>query len=472
MSAIFKKLFGLYTGVILFSFTLLALALSVAFRGYFISQKEESLKKQGEKISYLYARFLSGEIGGLYELHSQFRIIGEYLDSDFIIVGRDFRVLSASEGVGAGFVGKTLSEESAEPFRAALSGKIVTSRGGASEVFAEPAITVGYPVVVDGRAVCVILMSSSVPELQRTIAEVYKIGLWCLAASVGAAFIMAFASSRRISEPLREMSEAAKLIAGGNFDRRVEAAGADEIAQLAWSLNSMAESLSSQEASRKEFIANISHDFRSPLMSIRGFVQAMKEGAAPAENFPRYFGIIISETDRLLKLANDILDLNKIAGTGLALSDFDVNALIKETALGAEERVRAKGLTLSLTFADEASYVRADYEKIERVLQNLLDNAVKFTPPGGKIDVETTLLEGRLRVNVRDTGEGISKADAVRVFERFFKGDAARSAAQSGSGLGLAIVREFISAHGESVVLKSEEGQGCDFEFWLGLSEE
>lgn len=467
-NSIFRKQFILYMGVIILTFALLGVVLSQAFKTYFTDQKADSLKRQGEKISTAYARTLRGGIIDIFQLSNQFRIINEYLDASFILVDTGFGIIGVSDDISADFIGEKLE---AEVFKPVLEGKVVTAEGTIEGLFDEPVLTVCYPIIVNNTVLCAILMNSSVPELQSTISEAYKIGLWCLAISAVLAFALIFISSKTMSKPLREMNEAAKVIASGDFDKRIETKSRDEVGQLAKSLNNMAESLNKQEIARREFIANISHDFRSPLTSIRGFLQAIEDGTIPEERQSYYINIVLDETQRLSALAEDILTLNKLeTNTELIYEDFDINGLIRRTVSRFEQRIKEKKLKTRIVFSDKNTYVYADFEKIERVIYNLVDNAVKFTPDGGEINIETTMSKetrGKLTVSVRDNGPGISEQEKLRVFERFYKADASRGADKKGSGLGLSIAREFIKAHGENISLTSEPGKGCDFKFSL-----
>jgi len=265
------------------------------------------------------------------------------------------------------------------------------------------------------------------------------------------------------------MNEAAKKISGGDYEKRMAAKGHDEVSQLANSLNNMAESLDRQERSRREFIANISHDLRSPLTSIRGFIQAIRDGAAPPSQINRYLDIVLDESDRLSKLANDIVDLSQIEARKLALekSVFDINLEIRGIAMLFETRIIEKRLNFNLSFADSQNLVYADYDRIRRVIYNLLDNAIKFTPEGGAVIIETSLKDGKVWVTIRDNGAGISAEDQKHIFDRFYKADASRGLDKKGNGLGLSIVREFTRMHGYAVTLVSSPGKGSAFTFAL-----
>jgi signal transduction histidine kinase len=189
----------------------------------------------------------------------------------------------------------------------------------------------------------------------------------------------------------------------------------------------------------------------------------------PPDKVNHYLDIVMEESDRLSKLARDVVDLSEAEAERMSLNEsaFDINALIRETAMMFETRITQKNLTLQLNFAYVSNYVKADRDKIHRVIYNLLDNAQKFTPDGGEITIETALTGGLVKVVVKDTGIGMSEEDQKRVFGRFYKADISRGEDKNGNGLGLAIVKEFTRLHGSYVTLESEPGQGSVFSFEL-----
>ena len=281
--------------------------------------------------------------------------------------------------------------------------------------------------------------------------------------------VLVYGSTKRMTQPLIEMNEAAKIIADGRLDKRIEVNSNDEIGQLADSFNLMTESLEETEKNRQEFIANISHDLRSPLTSIRGFIEAIVDGTIPEEKQNHYLKIVLEETGRLSKLANDLVDLSSAQAGKMVIEkcDFDINDLIRESIEVMEPRFKQKSIKVNAIFADEVTIVNADPNKIKRVLQNLIDNAIKFSFNGGEIIVEVEEKNKKVFVHVKDNGKGITKDEMKHVFERFFKADTSRGLDKTGVGLGLSIVKEFINAHGERVEVKDREGGGTEFVFAL-----
>ena len=448
--SVFKKQFFLYMSILAISFILMSVALTQAFRAYFTNQKEAALKAQGEKISQLYARaFRPGafvDMAAVNQLGSQLQIIYEYLESSFIIVDTEYTVFAVSEDIDRSHMGEIVEIPELTPV---MDGVVVTSQGRIDALYDEPVLSVAYPIYMGDMVTAAVIMNSSLPELERTITDAYRMIVLCLLLSVIISFVLIYISTKKMVSPLREMNQAAKIIADGDFERRITVKSSDEIGQLAASFNEMAESLNRQELVRRDFIANISHDFRSPLTSITGFLTAISDGTTTPDKINYYIGIVLEETERLKAMANNILDLNDAHNVGVALnmSDFGLNELIKSTVVNFETRILQKQLNIVLLLMDNLT-VTADYDKIRRVVYNLFDNAVKFTPEHGSITVETSVKDGKACVSIKDTGCGISAEDKKRVFERFYKADASRGADRRGSGLGLSIVQSFTDAQG------------------------
>ena len=286
------------------------------------------------------------------------------------------------------------------------------------------------------------------------------------------AMIMILIYTNNIIRPVKEMKEMASSVAEGDFSKEVTSYSNDEIGQLAESINSMTTDLKELENLRSGFIANISHDFRSPLTSIRGFLEAMLDGTIPQEMHPKYMQVVLDETNRLTKMTNNILDLTKMENgqDELKLSHFDVNEMIVKMAIGFEQRIEEKSIQMDFRFLQEKLYVNADLDKIQRVVYNLIDNALKFTSQGDTIRVETSVVGQKAMISISDTGAGIDEKALSHIFERFNKGDASRGNDKKGNGLGLTIVRQILLNHGEDIKVQSKLGEGTTFTFTLPLA--
>jgi len=274
--------------------------------------------------------------------------------------------------------------------------------------------------------------------------------------------------------PLRSINHAAKEYAAGNLNYKIRRHFAhDEVGTLAATLELMADDLSNSEKTQREFIANVSHDFRSPLTSIKGYLEALIDGTIPPEKSETYIRRIISETERLSKLTQGMLTISSIdRNTVLNRSDFDINEMIRRVCNTNENACSAKNIDFALTFESESEFVNADYSKIEQVLYNLIDNAIKFSEKDSSIYISTSCKSRKVFVSVKDTGIGIPKDSIKKIWDRFYKTDISRGRDKTGTGLGLSIVREIIQAHNETIDVISTEGVGTEFVFSLPMSEE
>lgn len=269
--------------------------------------------------------------------------------------------------------------------------------------------------------------------------------------------------------PLRKITEAAKQYASGNLDYEIPVNSEDEMGYLSASLNYMSSQLKDMEDYQKKFVANVSHDFRSPLTSIKGYVQAMADGTIPPELQEKYLNIILFETERLTDLTQDLLTLNEFDTQNLLLNKetFDIHEMIKNVAASFEGRCTQKRISIELIFDTKHLNVYADQRKIQQVLYNLLDNAIKFSDSETTITIETTDRGSKVYTSVKDYGIGIPRNSLNKIWERFYKTDLSRGKDKKGTGLGLAIVKEAIQAHGENITVMSTEGVGTEFIFTL-----
>ena len=280
--------------------------------------------------------------------------------------------------------------------------------------------------------------------------------------------------SELVYGPLLRIITATEQYAAGNLRYEISIESDDEIGYLAASLSYMAQELAKGEDNQKHLVANVSHDFRSPLTSIKGYLEAMQDGTIPEEMYPKYIGIVINETDRLIKLTNNLLTLNNLNTQGMILekSSFDINGIIRKTISTFEGSCRDKKISIRLSLTGQKLLVYADLSRIQQVLYNLIDNAIKFSHRNSSIVIDTSIRHNKVFVSVKDSGIGIPKDSVPLVFDRFYKTDISRGKDKKGTGLGLSITREIIRAHGENINVISTEGVGSEFIFSLPLSSE
>lgn len=330
-------------------------------------------------------------------------------------------------------------------------------------MFSSP-ITVNYKV--RGYVVIHKPTSSLVSYANGLVAIAYEtLGLLFLAA-----FVVLILFTYVVYIPIRKITKAADEYAAETL-KKIDVHSNDEIGYLAASLNYMANELNTLEDDQKKFVSNVSHDFRSPLTSIKGYVEAMLDGTIPVEMQDKYLNIILFETERLNKLTKSLLELNKFGshGTMLDITDFDINHTIRMTVQTFEGRCMEKRITFNLILTGEKLFVSADMSKIEQVLYNLIDNAIKFSHTDSAITIETTEKNDKIFVSVKDTGIGIPATASKRSGSASTRriSPAARTKRNRAWS---SIVKEIVQAHGENINCISTEGVGTEFIFTLPLA--
>lgn len=283
------------------------------------------------------------------------------------------------------------------------------------------------------------------------------------------AFLVSFALTRHITKPLKKMKEAAKNIAAGNFNERIPITSNDEIGELAKTFNSMTQALEELEDMRNSFLSDVSHELRTPMTIIGGFVEGILDGTIPKEEENKYLTIVSGEAKRLSKLVTDLLEATRLeqGKINIEKKNIDMNRLVTEVAVTYEQRLIEKNISVNVLLEEDDCIAFADKDSIKRVLINLTDNAIKFTPVGGTIFIKTQNEDKKIKVSIENSGNGISEKDLRHIWERFYKSDKSRGMDKKGVGLGLHIVKTIISQHGGEIFAESKEGEYARFTFIL-----
>ena len=341
-------------------------------------------------------------------------------------------------------------------------------------VFSSPHMVHSMPVFdeQDGEVRANIFVCTSslmMTELIQTISKTIMMAiLWVLMAALIAVYFI----TERIVGPLKKISVAARQFADGKFDARVPVHGKDEVAELAVAFNNMAESLDNYETMRNTFISNVSHDLRTPMTSISGFVDGILDGVIPPDKHEYYLKIVSNEVKRLSRLVSSLLDLSKIqAGERkFTMAPFDICEMARQILISFEQNIESKKLEVEFDCEEDNILAVADRDAIYQIMYNLCDNAVKFSIDGGLLRIKIKKLKNKkILVSVYNEGQGISPADLPYVFERFYKSDKSRGLNKTGVGLGLYISKTIIDAHGEKIWAESEFERNCNFSFTLPL---
>ncbi len=434
-----------------------------------INQKKSLLYNEAILISSEYmTSFYNEQISLNNYLATQIKAIGTFLDARIWIVNKNGIVISDTNPlenedqeinvleIDPNFLDETFSD------RTVMKG-----------VLAEPSLSVVYRVTYKYQMQGYIVMHSSLSDIRKSSIYFIDIINLCFLIFLGFLFVI-FCYLHNITVlPLNKLNKAASEYTAGNYSYAINMKQRDEFGDLANSLSYMAGEINNLDDYQKKFVANISHDFRSPLTSIKGYAEALQDGTIPYEMKDKYLGIILFETDRLNKLTTSLLALNSFdnKGTLLDIVSFDINNIIKKIAESFEGTCTQKKVTLNLMFSSKETFVDADMGKIQQVLYNLLDNAIKFSHHNSSIKVSSVEKGDKVFVSVKDHGIGIPKDSIKKIWERFYKTDTSRGKDKKGTGLGLSIAKEIMAAHNENINVISTEGVGTEFIFSLPRTE-
>lgn len=316
-----------------------------------------------------------------------------------------------------------------------------------------------------------VMMHTPVPEIQKTGTTILNIFLPIVFLSLFISFILIYILSKKITNPLKQMTQTARRITAGDWKSRLTAKGNDEVTALAESFNHMIDTLENLEKMRRNFVANISHELRTPMTSINGFIEGILDGTIPEEKHTDYLNIVKEEVKRLQRLVNDMLDIARMeAGeTKVNITSFDICEVVRLSVIHLQQVIEQKNIDFRASFEQESMIVKADRDAIQRVIINLLHNATKFTPEDGNISVSVREIKGKAELTVTDSGEGIPEEDLPYIFDRFHKADKSRSRDKTSVGLGLYIVKNILKAHHEDIAVQSGQGKGTAFIFSLPM---
>ncbi len=430
-------------------------------------EKADALYKEATLIANTYASDLYNTVTTLDVVQSQLGALSTYLSATIWIINPSGRmILDSSQKLDVE------NEVVVEGFDPTVTAGSYYTIGNFFHSFDEEMLSVFAPITSEFKVRGYVVIHTSMNDIYATSNGLLNISYITLCILFLLSLIILIFFTEMVYIPLRKITEATEQYAAGNMHYEFSVESEDEMGYLAASLSYMASEMARFEDNQKKFVANVSHDFRSPLTSIRGYLEAMLDGTIPPEAYDKYLNIVLNETTRLTKLTNSLLTLNNLNTKGMLLNktDFDINKVIRNTAATCEGTCRQKNIAIELILTGESMYVNADMEKIQQVLYNLIDNAIKFSHHNSVIKIETTEKGNKIFISVKDNGIGIPKDDLKLIWDRFYKSDSSRGKDKKGTGLGLSITREIIHSHGEHINVISTEGVGSEFIFSLAKS--
>ncbi|MBQ9860504.1 MAG: HAMP domain-containing histidine kinase [Clostridia bacterium] len=471
--SVFKKYLTVLTLVVVIGFLSMTLLQAFLATGVLAEEKRQLLQENAQNIAHHTAMSASavptkdGSI--LYRvdpvaLSPLLNTLADALDATAMLTDSHGQVLLLSRSPHGIRVGDVVNANLLS--RVGESYYEVGTLGG---LFDRPQYVAGVAVRVNDMTLGYVFMSTSTSNMMQILGANLRVYLISVAGALLISFCVLWLFTYRFVRPLKQMAAATRRFAQGDFSARLQVKGRDEVAELADALNHMAVSLSSVETMRRSFVANVSHELKTPMTTIAGFVDGILDGTVPPQKQSYYLKIVSDEVKRLSRLVRSMLDLSRIDSGELKMTRvrLDLTEAMCSVLVSSEPRIEGKRLTISGMEDAEKTEIDGDYDLMSQVLYNLLDNAIKFTNEGGDIDIRMRSQDGRVYVTVRNTGAGIPAEELPQIFERYYKSDRSRSLDKNGLGLGLYIVQTVIRLHGGEITVRSVEGEFTEFSFWV-----
>ena len=486
-SSLFRRFFLTSALMLLGTLMIAGLSLMIFVSSYWTNERTELLKKNAYSVASNTADVLSSEYmsenrkSSIMMICNNLNQISSAIDADLFVVDTDGGVIYCKDILKSGFSlytgscmlhGTYTIDESI--MRTALDRPCSTTGdlGGTLDSFS---FIVSSPVKVGDETVAVVFATQSLTRgLAPYILTIFRMFSYASMIGILFALIVAYISTARTTRPLRLMSEAANRYANGDFSYRIpvdEKSGrkADEVSTLIEAFNSMAQDLDALETSRRSFIANVSHELKTPMTTIGGFIDGILDGTISEDRQEQYLGIVSDEVKRLKRLVEQMLNLSRIESGEVKLnpSEFDISEMIVTTLISFEQMIDSKSIDVRGLETFTQLNIRADRDMIYQVIYNLVDNAVKYTPEGGYIEVRAEDAGSDIVVRVTNSGHGIASDETEKIFERFYKVDKSRSYDAKSAGMGLYLVKMLVELHNGKIKAQSVIDDHTDFIFRL-----
>ena len=458
--------------VLLLAMLLIGTAFQTLVKHYLTDQATENLKNDGNAISALASAYYTD--GSL--THQDFLVnlnfVSQVSQADAVICDSTGRLVLCSRApFGCGHQGLMVSPSFLQEV---FSSGCVSTSGIIQGLYDEERFVVAVPITdALNRGVGIVIASTPMEQVNRILQKISDtylfVSVMVILLAVGIMSLLA----RSHSKPLRDMAKAAHDFGHGKLDARVQVdpKSSDEMQDLALAFNNMASSLQKSEYQRQEFVANVSHELKTPMTTISGFVDGMLDGTIPQEKHRQYMHLVSDETKRLSRLVRSMLDISRLQDQDIPQekkSRFELQELVGQVLITFEQKIESKNLNVDVDFPGHPTYTHAVPDYITQVIYNLLDNAVKFCPQDGTLGVKIYVGGNKLYVSVSNSGETIPQEELPLIFDRFHKLDKSRTQNRDGWGLGLYIVRTIVCRHGEDISVTSQNGVTA-FTFTLPL---
>ncbi len=471
---LFKKQFGAIALIVFLSLSFILIILTFMYNNYLAEEKHKSLQKSCESVSDFIEYNLSQQEDDYdeYAVYYIMNNLSNVADVDIFVIDKSGVIqLCACEEWGEN---RGCEHTGTQIDARAIDALIADNKNTLSTlgVYTSPHYTAAKTIDNSrGEKTGYVVATDSIDDVRNLMKRIAHIYIISAIVPLILMFVALSVTTYRLTRPLRLMSDAARAMTRGDFSRRIPVTSDDEIGQLAVSFNQMTNSLARLEDVRKSFIANVSHELKTPMTTIGGFIDGIIDGTIPQDRQNYYLGIVHDEIKRLSRMVESMLSVSRLESkeTELKLENFDFKEQVLGVVISQEQRIEKKGINIVGLDTLPDITINADKDLIYRVVYNLVDNAVKFTNEGGKIEFKIKYDSKNLSFKIKNTGKGIPQSELPYVFERFYKVDKSRSANKESTGLGLYIVKTIIKNHGGVISVSSVENQFTAFEFNLPI---
>ena len=463
MKTTFSRQFAMIAALLLLCLLITGVSFRFLMLGTIESQNQETMIRDAEAVAELAEAYDSvGDLQNNFDFHISLSLFTKVGDAEALLCDTDgvIRICSC-EKFSCDHIGQTVDPVLLAEIQKDGSWYEETSLSG---IYDEPRYLAGQTLLAsDGEQIGYVLVSAPMAQTKNFMLRSSTLFFYVAIAVLIVSMLAASFLSRMQVRPLGQMADAARRFGRGELSVRVEESpkNTSEINDLARAFNTMVDSLESSERRRQEFVANVSHELKTPMTTIGGYIDGMLDGTIPPEKQQHYMQIVSGEVRRLSRLVRNMLDISRLQAMGVEesrMTRFDLGELMSDVIITFEQKINGKGLNVDVELPDRPVWVKAERDGITQVVYNLLDNAIKFCPQGGNLGLFLALEGGKAKVTVQNTGPTIDPNELPLLFDRFHKADKSRSADREGWGLGLYIAKTIVGAYGGDIWATSENG--------------
>lgn len=472
MKSSFSRSFTTAATILLLALTILGASFQYQVKEYLVDATVSGLEQDAQVLANLAAAYNVGGTLSNRELLLNLNVVSQVTNADVVICDSDGYIILCSDALsGCQHQGLQLNQEYLQKV---FENGSDSATGHIDGLYEEERYVVSAPIVSNGTATGLVIVSVPTLTTGKTLNRISNIFLTAAVFVVLISVLAVTAFARRESKPLRDMAKAANDFAHGNLEARVrvEEDYSEEVEELALAFNNMASSLQKSEYRRQEFVANVSHELKTPMTTISGYIDGILDGTIPPDRRAHYLQIVSDETKRLSRLVRSMLDISQLQQEqGIPEEQkihFDLEECAGQVLITFEKKINDKGINVDVDFPPHPVFTVANQDSITQVIYNLIDNAVKFCPRGGTLGLKIREGNSKAYVSVSNDGDTIPPDELPLVFDRFHKLDKSRSRNRDGWGLGLYIVKTIVCSHGENISVSSKDGK-TEFTFTMPL---